>query len=393
MKRLLTSALVAAMVAAGTGSEAQAQMMGRRASLFDLGLYGGGAWTSAWFKDLADEGYQVGFAPIFGLTATYWATQLLGVRYHTAYMPSRLPQADTELRGVDRDAYVMNNWFFDLNLAFRPWISNLDAGNLMASTYFFLGGGALVTNIAGDPAPRRGEPFPCIDAYRQFGICLSQDPEYAVVGQGNVGVGFDLFPVSSGVGIFGELGVHGYDSPAHDVTAASDDNDKFAFTPRGVLGVKFMFGDLTPPLPPPPPVMPPLPPPPAPSMESMQVCVVQGGALSNVTVQFNRTTGDTMVAGQRFSAAYPATAPNYVAGETYFINNQEITVMDRAYVKYGLPRVIGANELTRVGEYSGTPVFAQTGATGRPDVIYLPIRPGCEFQPYNVRAAVEAVRG
>ncbi|HEY0025155.1 MAG TPA: hypothetical protein VGB24_19735, partial [Longimicrobium sp.] len=51
MKRLLTTALAGAVVvAAGTAGDAQAQdMMGRRASAFELGIYGGGAYTTSWF--------------------------------------------------------------------------------------------------------------------------------------------------------------------------------------------------------------------------------------------------------------------------------------------------------------------------------------------------------
>ncbi|MBV9772601.1 MAG: hypothetical protein JO040_01540, partial [Gemmatimonadetes bacterium] len=92
MKRLLTSALAAALVVAGTGREAQAQeMMNPRASLFDLGVYAGGAYTSSWFE-INDDGYKPGFSGIFGAQATYWATPMFGVRLNGAYMPTNLPR-------------------------------------------------------------------------------------------------------------------------------------------------------------------------------------------------------------------------------------------------------------------------------------------------------------
>jgi hypothetical protein len=51
MKRLLTFALAATALVAGTGSELQAQeMTNRRASRFDLGVYAGGAYTTAWYE-------------------------------------------------------------------------------------------------------------------------------------------------------------------------------------------------------------------------------------------------------------------------------------------------------------------------------------------------------
>ncbi|MDP9349117.1 MAG: hypothetical protein M3P24_08255 [Gemmatimonadota bacterium] len=400
MRRLLTTALAAAMVAAGTGSEAQAQdMVGRRASLFDLGLYGGVAYSTNWFE-IDENGFAPGLSSIFGLTATYWATPGFGIRYHTAYFPTELPEGGDADPGGDFDGLVMNNWFFDLNLALRPFLLSPTAGPLMSSMYFFLGGGILHTNIAGDPAPPAGVPFACLPQYTRGGICLSPDPEYATVGQANVGLGLDVFPFTPGIGLFFEGAVHGYDSPAHDVGPPADeqDSDKFAFTPRGVLGLKFMFGNVLPPAPVAPPEAP-TPPTPIPEAvplpgQEIRVCVVQGGALAEVDATYNPSSGDTTVAGGRpFSEAYPATAPDYAAGAAWFINNEPVTFNGQRYVRFGLPRVIGTTEVTRIGEFQGTGIYAEAGATGTSDVIYIPVRPGCEFQPYQKQAEIGKVRG
>jgi hypothetical protein len=394
MRRILSVAAVAAGLAVGA-TQVQAQdMMGRRASLFDLGIYAGGSWTTSWF-DINDEGYQVGYGPIFGAAATYWASPSFGVRLHGAYFPTQLPQADSDAGFEDGgDEYEMNNWLYDLDLVFRPFF--FSAGSpMMSSVYFFLGGGGLTTNIAGNPTPPGGVGFPCVSAYRPAGICLSQDPEYASVGQGVLGAGIDLFPISSGLGIFGELAVHGYDSPAH-VYNEQTSQDKFAFTPRASIGLKFMFGDILPPppapevVPPPPAVLPP--PPAAPEMQAIRVCVVEGTALREVEAMYNPATGDTMVAGQAFAMAYPATS-GYAAGGTWYINNEPVTINGRRYVKFGLPRVVGVNEVTRTGEYQGVGVFTESSATGTPDVVYIPVRPGCEFQPYQYEVPARGVRG
>jgi len=402
MKKLLTSALAAALVAAGTGSEAQAQdMVGRRASLFDLGISGGGAYTSSWFE-IDDEAFGVGFSPAFGVGATFWANPSLGVRLHGSYLPTQLPQAANRSVGSDPDKLAVNNYFYDLSLVFRPFFAN---PGFMGGTYFWLGGGGLTSNVAGKgPAVRFG--FPCVGhnaagfpagLYINRGICLSYDPEYASVGQATAGLGFDVFPLTSNIGFFGELGLHAYDSPAHDIrgnAGAAGTDDRFAFTGTGMLGLKFMFGDI---LPPPPPALPPPPPPtvveqPRTQTQDIQVCVVQDGMLTTVTGQFNPATGDTMVAGQRFATAYPATGPTYAAGQTWFINNETVTIGNERYVRFGLPRVIGTTEVTRRGEFQGTPLFIEAGATGTPEVIYIPVRPGCEFQPYQRQAKVQ-VRG
>jgi hypothetical protein len=402
MKRLLTSALAGAVVvAAGTAGEAQAQdMMGRRASAFELGIYGGGAYTTSWFTTPGtpasggdDIDWAPGLSPIFGATAAFFFTPSLGLRLHGAYMPQELPQEE----GVfEREGYLVNGYLYDLDLVFRPWIAT--GNGWMADTYFFLGGGGATTNIAGE-APSPG--CAAVANWRANGICMSVNPTLSTTGQGVIGVGSTFMPLM-GLGLFGELAVHGYDSPAH----GPDDNsplrgeDKFTFTPRLVLGLKAMFGNLIAPppvvLPPPPPVVettPPPPPPPPPAVtRDIQVCVVEGGALRNVTATYNTQTADTMYQGRRFNEAFPATT-GYAGGATWYINTEPITINGRRYVKYGLPRVLGVTEVTRTAEYQGVSVFAEAGATGTPEVVYVPVRTGCEFQPYQLEVKAGAVRG
>ncbi|CAA9332115.1 MAG: hypothetical protein AVDCRST_MAG89-2177, partial [uncultured Gemmatimonadetes bacterium] len=122
MKRLTTSALTAAVLAVGVG-EAQAQddmMMGRRASAFEIGIYGGGAYTTSWFATPGtaqggdeDIDWAPGLSPIFGATAAFFFTPSLGLRLHGAYMPQELPQEE----GVfERDGYLVNGYLYDLDL-------------------------------------------------------------------------------------------------------------------------------------------------------------------------------------------------------------------------------------------------------------------------------------
>lgn len=383
MKRFLTSAAAAALLVAGTGSGAAAQT-----PLFELGAYGGLQWTSNWFEAGGDgEGYSIGPGPIFGLQGTFWTSPAFGVRLHGAYFPSGGPDADDDRVGEGGgDDYWLNNWLYDLDLVFRPGGSPL---------YFFLGGGGMTTNVAGDPQP---DVVNCVPYVGRLGHCLSFEPSYASVGQGNVGLGFDFFPLGP-FGLFGELAVHGYDSPTHETGAAG--GDKFSFTPRAVLGLKLGFGDMEPEevvvVPPPVVAPPPAPPaaPPAPPRNAIRVCVVQGTNLVDVEAFYRPTMGDTLVvvAGQDrpFSTVYPSTT-GYAAGQTWFINNEPITFNNREYVKFGVARIITPAELTRAGEVSGVGVWRSNAAGATDDIIYVPTRTGCEFQGYQVRAAL-APRG
>jgi hypothetical protein len=390
MKRLLTSAAAAAMLVAGTGSGAQAQEVS--APVFELGLYGGLSYSTDWFS-INDEGYRVGFDPIFGAEATFWATPSFGVRVHGAYFPSGYPDTGDDSIDETGGNYPLNNYLADLDLVFKPWMSS--SSRFMQSAYVFLGGGAMWTNVAGDPS-NGSDVYTCVDFYYPGGVCLSEQPGYAAVGQGDIGVGWDWIALTPGVGIFSELAVHGYDSPAHAFNETTAE-DKFSFTPRASLGVKFAFGRPAPEpivLPPPPAPMPPPPPPPAPTTQAIRVCVVQGGMLQDVEATFNPSTGDTTVTstGQGFSTAYPATAPTYAASETWYINNDSISVGSQQYVRYGTTRILTPGTLTSAGTVNGVGIFAETGATSPYDVVYVPVRPGCEFQPYQLRARVR-VRG
>ena len=75
----------------------------------------------------------------------------------------------------------------------------------------------------------------------------------------------------------------------------------------------------------------------------------------------------------------------YRGGESrsWYRNQEPITVRGRNYVKYGLPRVLGIDEVSWFAELDGLAVAAEPGAT-RPEVVYVLVDPaGCGFQPYQ----------
>jgi hypothetical protein len=167
-----------------------------------------------------------------------------------------------------------------------------------------------------------------------------------------------------------------------------------------LLGGARPVPEPAPPLPPPPvslPLPPPPPPPPplmAPTMSDLTYCVVQNGQLSSVTVQYNQSTGDSTYNGQRVRDAFPPAAAGYAGGATWFINGEPVTFNGRRYVKYGLPRVLGTSDVSSAGTVNNVSAFAEPGANAqRPEVIYVPTRPGCEFQPYQAETKSGSVRG
>jgi hypothetical protein len=168
-------------------------------------------------------------------------------------------------------------------------------------------------------------------------------------------------------------------------------------------GLSLLFGgsgpraDVTPPLPPPPPPPPPpappapLPPPSMPAPASVSYCVLQDGQVRSVTVQVDPATGDTTYNGTRLDQAFPPAG--YAAGQAWFADTPPVTLDGRRYVRYGLPRILGAGDVRNVGAVHGVSVFAEPGAGARPNVIYVPTRRGCEFQPYQAEEKAGSVRG
>ena len=146
MRRTLTSAFAAALVALGAAGAAQAQDVVRTAPQFDIGIFAGGAYTTNWFT-IGDEGMKPGPSGIFGAEATYWLSPTFGIRLNGKYAPMHLPHGGA----FQSDSWVMNSWFYDLDLMWRPMFwSN---GGFLSSMYVFVGGGGLTANPAGKAPP------------------------------------------------------------------------------------------------------------------------------------------------------------------------------------------------------------------------------------------------
>ena len=81
---------------------------------------------------------------------------------------------------------------------------------------------------------------------------------------------------------------------------------------------------------------------------------------------------------------HPDTSPYTLAPMAPWLrDNLPITVAGREYVKYGLPRVYGIEELEWCAELGGLAVAAEPGVAD-PEVVYVLVQPAeCGFQPYQ----------
>lgn len=125
----------------------------------------------------------------------------------------------------------------------------------------------------------------------------------------------------------------------------------------------------------------------APDLGCIPYCVVRDGRLQSVDVEV-MAGGDSLYRGQRLSQAFPVDS-TYIAKESWFVNLEPLALLGGRYVVYGLPRILATTDVVPVATFRGVPVFAEPGADRRwTEVVYLPTRPGCEFQPYQ-RAGIK----
>jgi tetratricopeptide (TPR) repeat protein len=70
----------------------------------------------------------------------------------------------------------------------------------------------------------------------------------------------------------------------------------------------------------------------------------------------------------------------YAVKHLWYTNNEAINFRGRIYKKFGQERIMGPNELVKVGKHQGVNVYSERVWRG---LLYVPVRQGCEFQPYE----------
>lgn len=116
--------------------------------------------------------------------------------------------------------------------------------------------------------------------------------------------------------------------------------------------------------------------------QELRLCVLLDDDLRYVAGQRHLLTGDTLVDGKPFRNVYPASTPPYALNAPW-LYKELITLRGATYTAYGPPQILTPDGLIRVGEFRGIPLFAEEGTqNSRPGMLLVPLRPGCEFQPY-----------
>lgn len=129
----------------------------------------------------------------------------------------------------------------------------------------------------------------------------------------------------------------------------------------------------------------------------VKVCVIDQTGHREVEALYRPASGDTVIlqggGPVPLEAAYPS-ATEYAEGKRWYTDLGTIHLLGRRYEPYLKLRTVtptnlrpGGNVLHRAATYDGVAVFAERSDSDPPKLLYLPVRPGCLFQPYIDSAA------
>lgn len=113
--------------------------------------------------------------------------------------------------------------------------------------------------------------------------------------------------------------------------------------------------------------------------EAVTTCVARGDGLSLFAVP----VGDTAAFQDSIRRAESLPRPDYAGEQSWFTVGEPFAFRGQRLVKYGRPRFIEGHLLRRVGEHEGVGVYVDRDAWWLVGALYLPVRGGCEFQPYQ----------
>lgn len=130
--------------------------------------------------------------------------------------------------------------------------------------------------------------------------------------------------------------------------------------------------------------------PPVPEGQVVMLCLANG---QNTEIRVS-PAGDTLVGPRRVRLADLAPAigfvGNYAGGESWYTQDQPLTLNRRVFSKFGQPETRDCREMKVVADFDGVNVFSDVEAAEPFQILYVPVGPGV-FQSYQ--AQVGRVRG
>ena len=121
-----------------------------------------------------------------------------------------------------------------------------------------------------------------------------------------------------------------------------------------------------------------------------KLCLIEKGVLKEIDVEQTQDNHITAVINgttQGFWKNSPPDILGYAAAQPWYINNEPVTFKGFNFSKYGNVKSISMAELKKAGEYKSVGIYLEAGksAIDSSTVLYIPVRIGCQWQPYTIQ--------
>jgi hypothetical protein len=125
------------------------------------------------------------------------------------------------------------------------------------------------------------------------------------------------------------------------------------------------------------------------SYSKVNKCVIENGVLKTVVTDYDPATGNSYItvngSQKSFDLVYPESGKDYAISTSWYASTNPITVNGKNYTKYGYPRILGTTDIKKWTMFNQVGVYVEAGLDIKDvEVIYIPTRRGCEFQPYQI---------
>lgn len=128
----------------------------------------------------------------------------------------------------------------------------------------------------------------------------------------------------------------------------------------------------------------------SPSAFTDTLCVLRGWEIESIDVGFG-FNGDTIHQGRPYREAL-GNQLGYASERSWYATDAAIPFRGRMWKKVWRPLVLGRGQIERADSYDGVPIFVARGDTAVA-AMYVPVSPGCVFQPYFPSEAPGGARG
>jgi hypothetical protein len=117
--------------------------------------------------------------------------------------------------------------------------------------------------------------------------------------------------------------------------------------------------------------------------DTAAVCVLDGDQVRAIIAQIDPASRDTTAEVPPGARIYPRLPSPYGDEREWFLHRRPIRFEGREFVRNGPPLAALPEEIKRIGTVDGITLYAsRDDPPGDSPIVFVPVRPGCQLQPY-----------